>query len=124
MRPQRGRQGDLSCQRLNPAGQPRPIHLLRSTMAFVLGRRRERPVRTFDLPACVGSDLSDLVHARPQLTAGQRKHTTQGEPPIANGAHEMKADRKSTRLNSSHVKISYAVFCLKKKMTELPRWLS
>src|SRR5436309_9361639 len=28
------------------------------------------------------------------------------------GAHP---DRKSTRLNSSHVKISYAVFCLKKK---------
>src|SRR5690606_41018788 len=26
------------------------------------------------------------------------------------------ADRKSTRLNSSHVKISYAVFCLKKKI--------
>src|SRR5690606_41791937 len=34
-------------------------------------------------------------------------------------AHEIArlvvADRKSTRLNSSHVKISYAVFCLKKK---------
>src|SRR5690606_6018033 len=28
-------------------------------------------------------------------------------------------DRKSTRLNSSHVKISYAVFCLKKKNTSL-----
>src|SRR5690606_41294854 len=27
-------------------------------------------------------------------------------------------DRKSTRLNSSHVKISYAVFCLKKKTTD------
>src|SRR5690606_40122635 len=27
-----------------------------------------------------------------------------------------KLDRKSTRLNSSHVKISYAVFCLKKKI--------
>src|SRR5690606_41494937 len=26
-------------------------------------------------------------------------------------------DRKSTRLNSSHVKISYAVFCLKKKIS-------
>src|SRR5690349_22999622 len=26
------------------------------------------------------------------------------------------SDRKSTRLNSSHVEISYAVFCLKKKM--------
>src|SRR5690606_31359923 len=31
-------------------------------------------------------------------------------------AHQMNTgDRKSTRLNSSHVKISYAVFCLKKK---------
>src|SRR3712207_7666332 len=28
-------------------------------------------------------------------------------------------DRKSTRLNSSHANISYAVFCLKKKNTEL-----
>src|SRR5690554_7677774 len=31
---------------------------------------------------------------------------------ITNGEH---VDRKSTRLNSSHVRISYAVFCLKKK---------
>src|SRR5699024_11330538 len=30
-------------------------------------------------------------------------------------------DRKSTRLNSSHVSISYAVFCLKKKKTEARR---
>src|SRR3712207_7423173 len=29
------------------------------------------------------------------------------------------ADRKSTRLNSSHANISYAVFCLKKKTTSL-----
>src|SRR5438270_9702628 len=29
--------------------------------------------------------------------------------------HDVKADRKSTRLNSSHSQISYAVFCLKKK---------
>src|SRR5690606_32885179 len=31
------------------------------------------------------------------------------------GASPHEGDRKSTRLNSSHVKISYAVFCLKKK---------
>src|SRR3712207_8088754 len=31
------------------------------------------------------------------------------------GAHQPLADRKSTRLNSSHANISYAVFCLKKK---------
>src|SRR5207249_6466397 len=30
---------------------------------------------------------------------------------------DMPEDRKSTRLNSSHVSISYAVFCLKKKTT-------
>src|SRR5690606_41938982 len=30
-----------------------------------------------------------------------------------------KQDRKSTRLNSSHVKISYAVFCLKKKIVQI-----
>src|SRR4051812_49997598 len=29
--------------------------------------------------------------------------------------HQVIADRKSTRLNSSHMSISYAVFCLKKK---------
>src|SRR5690606_40993187 len=34
-------------------------------------------------------------------------------------AKETNKDRKSTRLNSSHVKISYAVFCLKKKKTKI-----
>src|SRR5437667_3080910 len=29
--------------------------------------------------------------------------------------HDQREDRKSTRLNSSHITISYAVFCLKKK---------
>src|SRR3712207_9001249 len=33
------------------------------------------------------------------------------------GVRNRKQDRKSTRLNSSHANISYAVFCLKKKTT-------
>src|SRR5690606_40578583 len=33
--------------------------------------------------------------------------------------HGWPGDRKSTRLNSSHVKISYAVFCLKKKTNQI-----
>src|SRR2546427_5683192 len=33
----------------------------------------------------------------------------------------IRTDRKSTRLNSSHSQISYAVFCLKKKKTGHPR---
>src|SRR3712207_7944079 len=35
------------------------------------------------------------------------------------GALELLLDRKSTRLNSSHANISYAVFCLKKKKKPL-----
>src|SRR3989442_2030713 len=35
----------------------------------------------------------------------------------ADAARRIGEDRKSTRLNSSHVRISYAVFCLKKKKT-------
>src|SRR2546430_12336339 len=39
-------------------------------------------------------------------------------PALATVAGEPSSDRKSTRLNSSHSQISYAVFCLKKKKTE------
>src|SRR2546426_3440089 len=35
----------------------------------------------------------------------------------ATARHDIGRDRKSTRLNSSHLVISYAVFCLKKKKT-------
>src|SRR2546421_6604819 len=35
-------------------------------------------------------------------------------------ARSARRDRKSTRLNSSHDQISYAVFCLKKKKSHLP----
>src|SRR5438874_7815891 len=41
-----------------------------------------------------------------------------GDPPAFPPAHRGQ-DRKSTRLNSSHVEISYAVFCLKKKKKKL-----
>src|SRR5439155_11849984 len=37
---------------------------------------------------------------------------------VTNDAYSKIKDRKSTRLNSSHVAISYAVFCLKKKINE------
>src|SRR2546430_16851953 len=36
---------------------------------------------------------------------------------LADRATDLAPDRKSTRLNSSHSQISYAVFCLKKKKT-------
>src|SRR3712207_5227315 len=39
--------------------------------------------------------------------------------PLIPGAREAVEDRKSTRLNSSHANISYAVFCLKKKNIQI-----
>src|SRR5256885_12553201 len=43
------------------------------------------------------------------------RHLTVNASNPNNTANNAKLDRKSTRLNSSHLVISYAVFCLKKK---------
>src|SRR5690606_40598307 len=63
--------------------------------------------------------------ARAWRTAAVLRAAFSGERPMVSGARmtdhrdvlsrRILLDRKSTRLNSSHVKISYAVFCLKKK---------
>src|SRR3712207_7201689 len=47
--------------------------------------------------------------------AMERVRTALGEPAPADAFERLSGDRKSTRLNSSHANISYAVFCLKKK---------
>src|SRR5207249_8142987 len=58
-------------------------------------------------------DDGDAARVRAELRDRVERH------PVVGG---VVADRKSTRLNSSHVSISYAVFCLKKTMikTALP----
>src|SRR3712207_7232600 len=64
--------------------------------------------------------INDAV--RPQVELGNQQARI-GEEQARIGAQQAKvgaeqaADRKSTRLNSSHANISYAVFCLKKKKT-------
>src|SRR3712207_8560891 len=52
-----------------------------------------------------------------QAAALPREALGEAQAEDARGAQA--ADRKSTRLNSSHANISYAVFCLKKKHTHL-----
>src|SRR2546430_13041148 len=62
-----------------------------------------------DLALCTVHDLVSI--------AFQAKRFTTAE---AWARLAMTADRKSTRLNSSHSQISYAVFCLKKKKHQSP----
>src|SRR3712207_7463383 len=56
------------------------------------------------------------VCATPKSTAGTKSSHTEGTSDT-----RQREDRKSTRLNSSHANISYAVFCLKKKKTRALR---
>src|SRR3712207_8047820 len=59
------------------------------------------------------------IYALGRLRApGRRLHAARaGVHPDGSAGERRVGDRKSTRLNSSHANISYAVFCLKKKKT-------
>src|SRR5262245_63442619 len=75
-------------------------------------------IRTTCVPGRSGSDLnrklSDLLSKRPSVgnTFVQRLPLSANDASVSRTSG---SDRKSTRLNSSHLGISYAVFCLKKK---------
>src|SRR5690554_7462450 len=81
---------DSTVQR-SPRGMPVPA---------LAPSKQDLPSETFKLPP---PDIVPIVELLPPKS----------EPSPTNTPAEI--DRKSTRLNSSHVRISYAVFCLKKK---------
>src|SRR5258707_10495358 len=70
--------------------------------------KTDPPLHTFEpsIPTAIQS-VASLQHANAAFASG---------PPALPGSEPTpRIDRKSTRLNSSHANISYAVFCLKKK---------
>src|SRR3712207_7656177 len=73
---------------------------LRKPIAFVTRLRLDAAIYEPAPPRCPGQ----LVHRQDRFRVMSYS-----------SSHE---DRKSTRLNSSHANISYAVFCLKKKKTQ------
>src|SRR5436305_3056501 len=74
------------------------------------------------------------LHDALPIWQGDRRHVLSGGRIDRGGRHPdgphdqghsllrtgVRRDRKSTRLNSSHVRISYAVYCLKQKKKSLP----
>src|SRR3712207_7380141 len=88
------------------------------TTLFRSGRRPARPPTLPDVPTedrslriddVVISDVSECY------VIAEIGHNHQGSVEQCKRLFEEAKDRKSTRLNSSHANISYAVFCLKKK---------
>src|SRR5690606_40882663 len=98
------------------------------------------PLVPLAFPTRRSSDLglAQVANIRSQTMGGGRRYggavndnkyyrvNEDGRPEIFKGADGSQymmpnQDRKSTRLNSSHVKISYAVFCLKKKKERYPQ---
>src|SRR5690606_41238878 len=100
------------------------VSLCAGLQAYVLFSCNAHPPHLHSFPTRRSSDL------RPHQRPGAGGHHAAGH--ALRGAHRERGggeqqrhepqpveDRKSTRLNSSHVKISYAVFCLKKKMSTI-----
>src|SRR5690606_40469958 len=79
------------------------MQAIRHGLCRILGAKDpSKEVLLLDLFTGIGIQISDVVVTLRAITIFDRET----------------GDRKSTRLNSSHVKISYAVFCLKKKKTQ------
>src|SRR5438132_11007041 len=100
---------------------PELLHILYSffsndtatTHIYTLSLHDALPISrgTFHLRLSAGQLQQPAARALPQAAAPRARD------PQAHRRHESQGtqDRKSTRLNSSHTVISYAVFCLKKK---------
>src|SRR5436853_6622756 len=83
------------------------LHLLFFFCFFFLMIRRPPRSTLFPYTTLFRSPLPTRLHRR--LVRLDRRAAARRQPP----------DRKSTRLNSSHLGISYAVFCLKKKKKKI-----
>src|SRR3989449_7135858 len=76
------------------------------------------------VPDAAHEALRDLVRAREAAKRDQlRARNRLTKFLLRHGKRPPEGDRKSTRLNSSHGYISYAVFCLKKKKYAMERMM-
>src|SRR5690349_22756940 len=84
-------------------------------MAFIYKDSATTDIFTLSLHDALPILLLDVLRQGAVVARGERPSLAGERLPL------VVDDRKSTRLNSSHVEISYAVFCLKKKKaTALP----
>src|SRR5205807_9962561 len=100
-----------------------------STLAFILLSLRRPPSPTLfpyttlfrspeEHPCWPSQTARATADAAMRSRSARHGSCRDGDPgPRNHGLASLRGDRKSTRLNSSHLVISYAAFCLKKKTT-------
>src|SRR5258707_11458158 len=86
-----------------------------------------RPPRStlFPYTTLFRSCTADADTVSPSCRVSRSSHALTSSPghSLCSLLGKLARDRKSTRLNSSHANISYAVFCLKKKKKKSYRWV-
>src|SRR5262245_64652561 len=82
---------------------------LSQSLVFLLLLTERRPPKSTLFP------YTTLFRSRRAALNAIENHHALRRRPLTRGTEVHGGDRKSTRLNSSHLGISYAVFCLKKK---------
>src|SRR3989454_5011087 len=97
-----------------PFDLPKVVH---ATATLLAVRAREKHLELTvdvppDVPQMVRGDPTRVRQVLMNLIGNAIKFTEEGQVDVSASVTQ---DRKSTRLNSSHLVISYAVFCLKKK---------
>src|SRR5258707_10967820 len=83
-----------------------------------------RPPRSTLFPyTTLFRSLSPRCHSNPPRSRSHMRcrRPSRWRKPVSDQGRRRRRDRKSTRLNSSHANISYAVFCLKKKKNKLSK---
>src|SRR5690348_17599883 len=88
---------------------------LSSVIFFFFNAPPTTEIYTLSLHDALPISLEHRGRGRKEEAAGIAAHCVAVFPAAAALAERAEIDRKSTRLNSSHPSISYAVFCLKKK---------
>src|SRR2546430_7416567 len=100
----------------------------RRRQAHIRSKRRQALVESWNITSSTGRCLSFATSSATRAASQGPESTPSNSPPYSHGpslsTSSASRDRKSTRLNSSHSQISYAVFCLKKKRIRLSVFLS
>src|SRR5699024_12218712 len=113
----------------SPAYHPSPAACCAGGYVYIFARQALHHILSFNPRCCTCKDMRSTSFETKRYNADAIHFFHQILPDILHPfyagvggqahCHGRNADRKSTRLNSSHVSVSYAVFCLKKKKNEI-----